>query len=158
MKPPSETRRWRTFAALAVGITVGFVLASATLARQGAGAEEETRAALVAVKRAVVAGHKARDAAALDRLYADDYTATDSKGTVRTKQQLLAGLKTDPEIVEGEYDLIAVRRWGDIAVATGRGHLVYRNPDRSTRVSDYYSFNVFERRDGRWVYAAAFLP
>jgi hypothetical protein len=51
-----------------------------------------------------------------------------------------------------------VRRWGNIAVATGRGHLVYRNADGSTRVSDYYSFNVFEQKDGRWQYAAAFLP
>jgi len=56
------------------------------------------------------------------------------------------------------YDLIAVRRWGDIAVASGHGHLVYRNADGSSRVSDYYSFNVFERRNGRWLYVSAFLP
>ncbi len=30
--------------------------------------------------------------------------------------------------------------------------------DRSSRVSDYYSFNVFERRNGRWMYVSAFLP
>jgi hypothetical protein len=35
---------------------------------------------------------------------------------------------------------------------------VYRNADGSSRLSDYYSFNVFERRDGRWAYVAAFLP
>ena len=48
--------------------------------------------------------------------------------------------------------------WGAVAVATGRGYLVYRNADGTTRVSDYYSFNVFENRNGRWVYAAAFSP
>lgn len=61
-------------------------------------------------------------------------------------------------IAEGQYDLMAVRRWGNIAVATGRGNLVYRNADGSTRVSNYYSFNVFEQRAGRWIYSAAFLP
>jgi ketosteroid isomerase-like protein len=110
------------------------------------------------VKRGIVAGHQAKDAAALDRLYADDYTAIDSKGVIRTKQNLLKALPTDAAIAEGRYDLIAVRRWGNVAVTTGRGHLVYRNTDGSTRVSDYYSFNVFEERNGRWVYAAAFLP
>jgi hypothetical protein len=49
-------------------------------------------------------------------------------------------------------------RWGNVAVATGRGNLVYRNADGSTRVSNDYSFNVFEQRNGRWMYAAALLP
>ena len=121
-------------------------------------ADEETRKAVTAVKQAILAGHKARDRAALDKLYADDYTAIDAKGEVTTKAQLLAGLANGPEIVEGRYELIAIRRWGDIAVANGHGHIVYRNPDGSTRVSDYDSVNVFERRDGRWLYTAAFLP
>jgi ketosteroid isomerase-like protein len=144
--------------ALAAGLAAGVAITSAAFAMQHSAADEETRRAVTAVKQAIVAGHKARDAAALDRIYADDYTATDSNGATRTKRELLAGLKTDPEIVEGRYDIIAVRRWANIAVGTGRGHLLYRNPDGSTRVSDYYSFNVFERRDGQWRYAAAFLP
>jgi hypothetical protein len=70
-----------------------------------------------------------------------------------TRQLLVIGV-----VAEATYELIAVRRWGNVAVASGRGHIVYRNADGSTRVSDYDSFNVFEQRDGRWVYAAAFLP
>jgi ketosteroid isomerase-like protein len=143
-----------------------FVIALAVLAQPAVAsppdpalmADEETRKAVTAVKQAILAGHKARDRAALDRLYADDYTAIDAKGEVTTKAQLLAGVATGPEIVEGRYELIAIRRWGNIAVANGHGHIVYRNPDGSTRVSDYDSVNVFERRDGRWLYTAAFLP
>jgi ketosteroid isomerase-like protein len=150
--------RWRTAAVAAAGVLAGFALATVLFARQSLLADPDTQDALAAVKRAIVAGHQAKDAAALGRLYADDYTAIDSKGAVRTKQQLLAGLETDSEIVEGQYELVAVRRWGSIAVASGHGHLVYRNPDGSTRVSDYNSVNVFEQRGGRWVYAAAFLP
>jgi hypothetical protein len=146
------------FVTLAVGLVLGAVLATAARAWQEPTADAATRQAVTAVKQAIVAGHKTRDRAALDHLYLESYTATDSKGATRTKRDLLAALPTDPEMVDGRYDLIAVRRWGDIAVATGRGHLVYRNPDGSTRVSDYYSFNVFERVDGAWKYAAAFLP
>jgi ketosteroid isomerase-like protein len=124
----------------------------------GAGADDETLKAVNAVKQAIVAGHKARDRAALDRLYADDYTATDASGKVTTKKELLDGLATGPEIVEGRYEIRSVRRWGNVAVAPGHGRLVYRNADGSTRVSEYDSVNVFVLVGGRWSYAAAYLP
>jgi ketosteroid isomerase-like protein len=145
--------------ARAVGVGgVGGAAAAWSLQSAASAGDEETRTALTAVKRAIVEGHRTKDRAALDRLYAADYTATDRQGTVRTKADLLNGLPTDPDMARGRYDLIAVRRWGDLAVASGHGHLEYRNPDGTTRVSDYYSFNVFERRDGRWLYVAAYLP
>lgn len=143
--------------ALAGSFGAGVVAASAAREGESLMADEETLRAIAAVKQGVVEGHRTRDRAALDRLYADDYTAADTRG-VRTKEQLLASLPTDPEIVEGQYDLLAARRFGDLAVATGRGRLVRRNPDGSTRTVDYRSFNVFERRGGRWLYVAAFLP
>jgi ketosteroid isomerase-like protein len=120
--------------------------------------DDETLKAVTAVKQAIVAGHKARDRAALDKLYADDYTATDASGKVTTKKELLDGLATWPEIVEGRYEIRSVRRWGNVAVAPGHGRLVYRNPDGSTRVSEYDSVNVFELVNGRWLYVAAYLP
>ena len=148
----------RPFLWSATGVIAGALVTSTVFVAQHRLADDETRAAVTAVKNAIVTGHRARDAAALSALYADDYTAIDSTGAVRTKADLLKALPTDPEMSDGRYDLIAVRRWGDIAVASGHGHLVYRNTDGSSRVSDYYSFNVFERRNGRWLYVSAFLP
>ena len=148
----------KTLTTLLVGIVIGAGGMTAIASVQVGPADEATKAAVQEVKRGIVAGHKTKNRDALDRLYADDYTAIDSKGSIRTKADLLTALPTDAEIAEGQYDLIAVRRWGSIAVATGRGNLVYRNADGSKRVSNYYSFNVFEQRDGRWVYSAAFLP
>jgi len=144
-------------AGLCIGLGAGWVAGSAVPDGQSLMADEETREAVAAVKHGIVAGHKARDRKALDLLYAEDYTAVDSGG-IRTKDDLLADLATDPEIVEGNYELSAVRRWGNLAVAKGRGHMIIRSADGSTRELDYDSFNVFELRDGRWVYAAAFLP
>lgn len=148
----------KTLTTLLTGILMGSA-ATALLGAVPVGpADEATKQALMAVKSGIVAGHQKKDRAALDRLYADDYTAIDSKGAIRSKQNLLDNLPADPVMVEGKYDLIAARRWGNVAVATGHGRMVYRNPDGSTRVSEYYSFNVFEQRDGRWLYSAAFLP
>ena len=148
----------KTLLTLLIGIAIGASGMALSAAVPVGPADDATKAAVMEVKRGIVAGHKTKDRAALDRLYADDYTAIDSKGAIRTKQDLLKALPTDAEIAEGQYDLIAVRRWGAIAVATGRGNLVYKNADGTTRVSNYYSFNVFEQRNNRWVYSAAFLP
>ena len=141
---------------LAVLVTLGGAAVSA--APESSSADPETVKAVTAVKKGILAGHKARDRAALDQLYADSYTATDAKGEVTTKKELLDGLASGAEIVEGAYDLIKVRRWGNVAVANGHGRIVYRNADGSTRVSEYDSVNVFELVNGRWYYVAAFLP
>ena len=121
-------------------------------------ADAATREAVTAVKRGIVEGHRTRDRAALERLYAEDFTALDAAGGVRTKAQLLDALPSGPEMLEGRYELRTVRRWGSVVVASGHGRMVYRNPDGSTRVVEYDSVNVFEQRDGRWWYVAAFLP
>lgn len=150
--------RMRTTFTFLAGALVGAALTAGVAARQPLLADDATRAAVVSVKQAIVRGHRTRDVASLRSLYGDDYTAIDARGTVRTKQALLAAVPTDPEMTDGRYDIVAVRRWGNLAVATGMGHLVYRNPDGTTRNSDYYSFNVFAERNGRWEYVAAFLP
>jgi hypothetical protein len=142
----------------AAALAGGLAFAAGLFARPDAPADDALLRELSVVKDAIVAGHKAKDAAALAKLYAGDYTAIDASGKVRTKAELLASLPTDPEIAEGRYRLLAARRWGDVAVANGRGRLVYRNADGSTRTSEYDSVNVFAWRNGRWVYAAAFLP
>jgi ketosteroid isomerase-like protein len=121
-------------------------------------ADAATRQAVTHLKQSIVDGHRTRDRAGLDRLYAEDYTALDARGGLRTNADLLNALPGDPEMVEGRYELTRVRRWGAIAVASGHGRMVYRNPDGSTRVSEYDSVNVFQERDGRWWYVAAFLP
>lgn len=140
------------------GVVLGLLLAAAGC-RSGGGApvDEVTARALGELKHAIVEGHRTRDRAALDTLYAEDYLATDPRGGARTKADLLGGLATGPEMLEGAYTLTAARRWGDVAVAAGHGRMVFRDAD-STRVVEYDSVNVFEWRDGRWWYVAAYLP
>ena len=142
-------------------LVLGIVLGGATMAGLQHGdllADAATREAVTQVKRAIVEGHRTRNRRALDQLYAESYTAFDTSGGMRTKTDLLNALPTDAEMVEGRYDLTRVRRWGTIAVAAGHGRMVYRNADGSNRVSEYDSVNVFEQRDGKWWYVAAFLP
>ena len=140
------------------GVIFGAVLSTMATGQAAWMADAATQEAVSNVKKAIVEGHRTKDRAALDALYAVDYTAFSTRGGVLSKTDLLTGLATDPEMVEGRYELRAIRRWGSVAVASGHGRMVYRNADGSTRVSEYDSVNVFEERNGRWWYVAAFLP
>ena len=123
-------------------------------------ADPATHDAVASVKSQVVRAYMDRDAAALERLYGDDFTAIEADGSTRTKVDELASVRKGGEdrLVDGRYDLVAVRRFGDLAVASGRGDLTFRAADGSRRNVRYNSVNVFAYRDGRWVYVAAFLP
>ena len=148
----------RTIGTLLLGIALGAGVVASGFQNEGLFADAATRDAVTTVKRAIVEGHRTRNRQALDQLYGESYTAFDTSGRVRTKADLLNALPTDPEMVEGRYDLTRVRRWGNVAVAAGHGRMVYRQGDGSTRVSEYDSVNVFEQRHGKWWYVAAFLP
>lgn len=148
----------RMMLTLVGGVILGASLSTLAVGQAAWMADAATVQAVSRVKEAIVEGHRKKDPTALDALYAADYTAISAGRDVRSKTDLLAGLATDPEMVEGRYELHAVRRWGSVAVASGHGRIVYRNADGSTRVSEYDSVNVFELRNGRWWYVAAFLP
>lgn len=147
----------RSFLFLVLGLAVGSLVSESVPTSQFM-ADAETREAVAAIKQGIVEGHRTKDRDALDQLYADDYTALDARGSVRSREDLLSGLATDPEMVEGRYELVSVRRWGSIAVASGHGRMLYREPDGSIRLSEYDSVSVFELRNGRWLYVSAFLP
>src|SRR5690606_29935619 len=51
----------------------------------GAPVDDATARELGELKNAIVEGHRTRDRAALDQLYAEDYVATDPRGGTRTK-------------------------------------------------------------------------
>jgi ketosteroid isomerase-like protein len=98
------------------------------------------------------------DMAALDRIMADDYTFTDSSGTVRTKTQMLADLAqvlaqanvmNVYKIESINPDELKVRVYGDSAVVTGRTRLKAYTADQS--ISDQYRFRrVWVKQQGRW--------
>jgi ketosteroid isomerase-like protein len=90
-----------------------------------------------------------RDRATLEQLWADDYLYTHSNGAVMTKAQDI------DDTMSGEmawraahFDDMKVRRYGDVAVVTGRlvmeGRAV-RYASGPRRFTD-----LFVRRNGRW--------
>jgi len=91
-----------------------------------------------------------RDAAALDKILAEDWIGIDFEGTVLTKPQALKGIRSDSGSLESTVlrDM-TVRVYGNTAVVTGsdteKGE--YHGQDSSGK---YLWTDVFVRRKGRW--------
>ena len=129
-------------------VAAAFVLPVApAVAQTGAKAEQEIRAAEKLWNESRVRA----DVAALDRLLDDRWTVTHGDGTINTKAEYLADLKSGARKFFGDVkqDDFTVRIYGDLPWRAGSAtrRSVQRRPSggalRFTR--------VYVKRDGRWI-------
>jgi len=93
---------------------------------------------------------KNKDAVALGKLLADDWTYLGPVG-LETKAQHLAGLKTGQDKLESITLMdMKVRLFGNTAVVTGREHEKSSNSGKDTS-GDYLWTDVFVKRQGHWL-------
>jgi len=91
-----------------------------------------------------------RDVAALGRILADDLTIIDPEGTIVTKAQALANLKSGEDaFTSAVADEMKVRVYGDAAVVLGRNTVKeqYKGKDLS---GPYRFTDTWIKKDGRW--------
>jgi hypothetical protein len=122
---------------------------AASLASISAGAQtEESRSVeeiVTRLKHELVQAYLKQDVEALER-------------RTRTKADEIESVRAgETTLTSGRYDVVKVRVFGDVAVMSGHGTLAWEGPDGLVQ-SQYYSFNVFAKRDGEWKYVAAFTP
>ena len=95
------------------------------------------------------------DTAALDRIYADDYTIVTDTGAVMTKAERLAAMKSgDLKYESVSFDDVNVRVYGNTAVATLRttGKGQYKGQDISSQAR---ATLALVKMKGRWQEVAA---
>jgi ketosteroid isomerase-like protein len=91
-----------------------------------------------------------KDAAALNRILADDWMGIDFEGTLLTKPQALAGIDSGSGSLESTVlGDMKVRIYGTTAIVTGTDteKSEYHGKDSSGK---YLWTDVFVLRDGRW--------
>jgi ketosteroid isomerase-like protein len=107
-------------------------------------------------EKALAAARAANDAAALDRLTADDFIWVRPTGAVTGKKELLEDL-TAGRLAKYDFDgEQRIRIFGDSAVVTGARVLHVGAVDRKIMVT-----NVWVRKEGQWQRVSsqtAFLP
>jgi ketosteroid isomerase-like protein len=94
------------------------------------------------------------DAAALDRLYADDFIGVGPSGTVRTKPQVLADFTSGTLKFQSiTTDDVQVRVYGNTAVETGRSTM--QGQDKGRPVPQETRFTrVWVKQHGNWLLVA----
>jgi ketosteroid isomerase-like protein len=90
------------------------------------------------------------DAAALDRVYADDFVGIGPSGTVRTKPQVLADFTSHELTFQSiTTDEVLIRVYGNTAVETGRTTTVGQDKGKVVPRDNRFT-RVWVRRQGRW--------
>jgi ketosteroid isomerase-like protein len=141
--------------AVAVLVVVATSLALGQMAdkqeKKGKGGTEQ---ALMQMERDWTEAALKKDAAALDKILADDWVGQGPTG-VATKAEALADLKSGDNKIESEtLGDMKVRVFGDTAVVTGSDDekSSYKGKDTS---GHYLWTDVFVKRQGRWQAAAS---
>jgi FKBP-type peptidyl-prolyl cis-trans isomerase len=91
-----------------------------------------------------------RDAAALNRILADDYYIIDPNGSVGNKAQTIEDITAGNIVFESiKYDNLNVRVYGAFAIVTGGEAVTLRSNSQSNTVTFRFT-DVFALRRGRW--------
>ena len=115
------------------------------------------RAEILALENQWATAIERQDAAAFERLAAEDFRFIEEDGQVLNRAQYIAARSHNPDNVESAVqDEIEIRQYGDAAIATGYSTI------RGTRgsvpfVSRFRWTDVYVRRAGRWQAVSAQL-
>src|SRR5919199_2894875 len=90
------------------------------------------------------------DAAALDRIYADDFIGVGPSGTVRTKPQVIADFTSGHLKFQSiTTDEVQVRVYGNTAVETGLSTMTGQDKGKAVPRDTRFT-RVWVRQQGRW--------
>ena len=90
------------------------------------------------------------DAAALNRIYADDFIGTGPSGAVRTKAQVIADFTSgDLKFQSITTDDVRVRVYGNTAVETGRSTMIGQDRGKTVPRDNRFT-RVWIKQVGRW--------
>jgi len=90
------------------------------------------------------------DAAALNRIYADDFIGIGPSGTVRTKAQVIADFTSgDLKFQSITTDDVRVRVYGNTAVETGRSTMIGQDRGKTVPRDNRFT-RVWIKQVGRW--------
>jgi len=148
--PTNVMMRTRLFAAFLITATLGLAIAAAQQSKTSDDAGRITALEL-AWNRAI----EAKDAKALEMLFADSFLAVDVDGSVTNKAEYLAGIQSsDFQPSQAVNEESKVHVYGDSAVALGIFR-IKENEKGKVRVHRQRTVDTWVRLNGTWKCVAA---
>jgi ketosteroid isomerase-like protein len=139
-----------------ISITAGILIAASLLTGGCSRAPKQeidpevVRAEILAIESQWATAIERQDAAAFERLTAEDFRFIDENGRVLNRAQCIADRNHNPDNVESAVqDEIEVRQYGDAATATGRSTL-HGTRNGAPFVYRFRWTDVYVRRASRW--------
>ena len=136
-----------------VTVVLAVVVSSVALGQKQSATKDQTRSAEQAVREVDKERIQAQinaDAAALDRIYADDFIGVGPSGTVRNKAQVIADFTSGSLKFQSiTTDYVQVRVYGNTAVETGLSTMTGQDKGK-TVPSDTRFTRVWVKQQGRW--------
>lgn len=125
---------------------IGLIIMTATLSAFGNESEREVKQIEDQIGEAIVK----RDAAFVERIWAEEFVYTGVRGEVKSKAEILAELKAgDLKFEEMKFDEVRIRVFGDAAVVTGRATTKGRS--KQGEISGRFRYTrVYVKREGAW--------
>jgi hypothetical protein len=149
MKFPKGKRMRPILLCLALTLSLGGV-SQALNDKKTSLQDSKLEQALIKLKHDIGKAYVDRNIAALERLYADDYTVTDDSGATTNKTQEIDRLKSGNAVYEAtSYEDVKVRVYDKVAIVAGRGTVKGRGENGPFH-KQYFSTNIFVQRKGVW--------
>ena len=118
---------------------------------------KSVRADILAIENRWATAIERQDAAAFERLAAEDFRFIEENGRVLNRAQYISNRSHNLDNVESAVqDEIEVRQYGDAAVATGRS-ILHGTRGGAPFVYRFRWTDVYVRRGGRWQAVSAQL-
>ena len=128
---------------------VTFSLLSSGIAQQHGAMSDE--AAIRALEERWDAANLKSDAAALDAIFAESFISTGEDGRVRTKAEVIVGLRSgNIKYESAKTEELKVMLHGDAAVVSGRWRGRYINEQKKTVNLLERFTNFYVRQGGQW--------
>jgi len=136
-----------------VTVVLAVVASSVALGQKQSETKDQTRSVEQAVREVDKGRIQAQinaDAAALDRIYADDFIGVGPSGTVRNKAQVIADFTSGSLKFQSiTTDDVQVRVYGNTAVESGLSTMTGQDKGK-TVPSDTRFTRVWVKQQGRW--------
>jgi ketosteroid isomerase-like protein len=126
------------------------ILVALTLTAAAAAPESSDTAAIRALEEQWDAANLKGDAAALDRILANEFILTGDDGKVHTKTEVLSELKSrNISYQSAKTEELKIILHGNAAVVSGRWRGNYKNHGRNVNLLERFT-NFYVRQGGRW--------
>ena len=141
-------------------LIIALILLTLTLGGAVAFTQETPVDAVQKLERAWLDAYEQHDTKSMDAIVADDFTITFPNGSMQSKTQILASLKSPRPAgrsIKFHTEDVQARVYGDTVILIGRVVMQYQRDGQTVSKEEQRYTDTYVKRNGRWQVVASHL-